>query len=420
MLLQHMIGLGHSNLNADGDYGDLSCYMGRGNNETQWPQQSFNGFKHWRLGWFQSRHLQIDPFENDESLIVDLAAFVDFDKTTADQPVLVAIGEEYFLQYNRATRYNIDSRDARDTVTVTFHRVGIVTLRNAALGAAENRLHVVSNYSGSERDIFIHVCEQVMGDELHPDVMKISVGFDSVPPITCNYSGPSSVPSTSPSQSPSISPSSSPSPAPSASPSTSPSSAPSTSPSSTPITSPSASPSASPSSQPSPSPSALPSSVPSEKPSTTPSQSPSLAPSTSPSAAPSGSPSSSPSSTPSASPTVPPSIVPSSTASVAPSTSPSASSSSQPSASPSASPSSTPGQSPSFGSSASQFTTMTPKTTESPSFSPTPVDLPLEVQPLQTSQAVVASTSSADSQLPLPNGLAVALCLLLPLLSILF
>jgi hypothetical protein len=188
------------------------------------------------LGWFQSRHLHVDPFEefpdnNGEggAFLIDLATIVDFDKAMTHQPVIVAIRDDYYLQYNCAKGFNAETRQVPHTVTVTANIGFAMSLRSAALDTSEP-LYTHSNYTGSGRDLIIYVCEQVVGNNeaLLPDVMRISIGLDSVAcemrptvsprPTAIPTLEPTRVPSTSPSFRPNTLPSTSPRPSASARP----------------------------------------------------------------------------------------------------------------------------------------------------------------------------------------------------------
>lgn len=141
------------------------------------PRQSFHGQKNWIMAWFQSRHSQVDPFEEFENnnasnhgggaRLIDLATFVDFDETATDQPVIVDIREDYYLQYNCAKGFNADTRQVPNRVTVTADTGFASSLRIAALDTNESH-YIHSNYNGSGRDLITHVCEQVMGNEVFP------------------------------------------------------------------------------------------------------------------------------------------------------------------------------------------------------------------------------------------------------------
>jgi hypothetical protein len=227
----HQIGLGHSDEHENGDYNDLACYMSQGGDQVDHPRQSFNGQKNWMLGWFQSRHLHVDPFEefpdnNGEggAFLIDLATIVDFDKAMTHQPVIVAIREDYYLQYNCAKGFNAETRDVPNTVTVTANTGFAMSLRSASLDTSEP-LYTHSNYTGSGRDLIIYVCEQVVGNNeaLLPDVMRISIGLDSVacemrPAVPTVSPRPTAIPTLEPTRVPSTSPSFRPSTLPSASP----------------------------------------------------------------------------------------------------------------------------------------------------------------------------------------------------------
>jgi hypothetical protein len=179
----HILGLGHSHI-VSPDYGDESCYMSLGTKLSSSPRQSFNGAKNWKLNWYKSRHLSIFPLrEQEQRQIVYLAPVVDFQKTTIKQPVIVAIGDRYYIQYNRAKGFNSETRQARDQVTVTEDLDDSNSEQRAALDL-DTPLYTIPNYKGSGRSFYIQVCHEIIQDdddsELLPDIMVLNIGFSQV------------------------------------------------------------------------------------------------------------------------------------------------------------------------------------------------------------------------------------------------
>jgi hypothetical protein len=196
----HMFALGHSHVN-NYDYQDTSCYLSVTSRSTDSPRQAFNGAKHFKLQWYHQRTLTIEPlgqidavssrnvFSPKSPRLIHLAAFVDFNKTQRNQPVLVSIDDEYFVQYNRAKGFNNDTRSMVDRVTITsISGEGLATERKAGLSPTSRRhhgkdkedesLYIQSNYHGSGHDLYIQVCFEQRGNDHHPDLMIISVGID--------------------------------------------------------------------------------------------------------------------------------------------------------------------------------------------------------------------------------------------------
>jgi hypothetical protein len=177
----HQIGLGHSSI-VTPDTNDATCYMAGGDPRPDKPRQSFNGAMNLALRWYEKRTMYINPLTA-QAQLVKLATFVDFNKTTSFQPVLVVIGEKqnqtnqtYVLQYNRAKGFNIDTRSLKNWVTVHVNAGFNATERKGALNIY-NPLFTVADYLGSGRDLLIEVCSDVPGNDRRPDVMNISVGL---------------------------------------------------------------------------------------------------------------------------------------------------------------------------------------------------------------------------------------------------
>jgi hypothetical protein len=178
----HILGLGHSHI-VSPDYGDESCYMSLGTKLSSSPRQSFNGAKNWKLSWYNSRHLSLYPLkEQEQRQIVYLAPVVDFQKTTRKQPVIVAIGARFYVQYNRAKGFNSDTRQARNQVTVTEDIDNSNSERRAALDL-DNPIYTIANYKGSGRSLYIQVCHEIIQDDNDselPDLMVLNIGFIQV------------------------------------------------------------------------------------------------------------------------------------------------------------------------------------------------------------------------------------------------
>jgi hypothetical protein len=92
----HNLGLLHSSEGSD-VYGDISGYMGYASSAVNTPHKCFNGFHSWQLGWYLDR--QTEVFASSSPRLIAIAATVDYNLATSQQPVLVKVGE-YYLQYN--------------------------------------------------------------------------------------------------------------------------------------------------------------------------------------------------------------------------------------------------------------------------------------------------------------------------------
>ena len=109
---------------------------------------------------------------------VRLAAFVDYSLTTwtgsQKEPVLVNVVDELFIQYNRASKYNVGTGEYPDTVTVTTKPQRGGSQLVAALSPGET--YTVPDFYGQGKSLLIEVCESVLGSSQRPDIAVISVG----------------------------------------------------------------------------------------------------------------------------------------------------------------------------------------------------------------------------------------------------
>jgi hypothetical protein len=167
-----MLGLIHSNENGIA-YGDSTDYMASGQKASDWPRKCFNGLKNWQLGWYQSRQLALDNlFE--EGHVVKLAAFVDFDRTAPDEPVVANVADELYLEYNLATSFNADTEEKQNEVTITTPGE---TGSEGLAGLNVKGLYKVSNFRNSGHELVIEVCKRDKG-VLGANMMVVSVAYD--------------------------------------------------------------------------------------------------------------------------------------------------------------------------------------------------------------------------------------------------
>jgi len=194
----HCLGMLHSGEGND-PYEDQTGYMGYGEPQQDSPLKCYNGYKNHLFGWYQRREVIVDPTESN---LIELATFVDFDKTTENQPVLLNIGNQYFIQYNRAKLFNIETTDKRDAVTITENTPGWSHVRAGLLLDEE---WTIDNYSGTGRTLVVKVCQQMSTNDV--DSMMVSIGLDtSYCATTEPTSRPTSVPTQSPTKVPTVRP----------------------------------------------------------------------------------------------------------------------------------------------------------------------------------------------------------------------
>ncbi|GKY91558.1 hypothetical protein MPSEU_000127700 [Mayamaea pseudoterrestris] len=168
--LGHNLGLLHSNEVTE-LYGDLTGYMGAGYKSTNWPRKAFNAFNQWELQWYESRTLILEPLANGPTLF-NLAAFTDFDLASKTDYVIINIQDTYFLNYNRAKSFNIDTEEKRNMVTVTEPSDAGT---NCLVGLMAGQRYEIEIPSGGS--LIIEVCGMVFGNVASPDIAVVSVGI---------------------------------------------------------------------------------------------------------------------------------------------------------------------------------------------------------------------------------------------------
>ena len=181
----HSIGLLHSNKNFVA-YADRTGYMAKGYRNTDWPLRCFNGQNNHHLGWYDDRKLSLDTLSSGP-VTVDLAAFVDYQKASADQPVLVSLNDKIFLQYNRAKDINANTGEMEDLVTVVTEPQdgGSQLIAGIEQGDAFNQ----GNFALSGRTLYIKGCKRTDGNSASPDIMTISIGMDQMPSCSTSNNG---------------------------------------------------------------------------------------------------------------------------------------------------------------------------------------------------------------------------------------
>ena len=243
--LGHTMGLTHANKDGQ-EYADSSGYMAAGHLDHEWPRKCFNGEKNWKLGWYSSRTESLDL--GAAPLLYNLAAFVDYDKTVASEPVLINVADSLFVQYNRAKGFNVDTEDKQNMITITETQAAGSNSRG---GLAVGDQLVFDNFNDSGSHLVIEACQSRTGSNAETDVMVVSVGFGaslcgsvqaptSAPvsptraptpsPTKKPTNAPTKVPTPSPTRKPTIAPTVNPTIAPTANPTNSPTKAPTSAP----------------------------------------------------------------------------------------------------------------------------------------------------------------------------------------------
>ena len=171
--LGHTLGLLHSNANGAA-YADRSGYMGSGYTDTVKPRKCFNGYQSHYLGWYSDKEVEVNPVSKGE--LVRLAAFVDYDKATSNEKVIINVLDKYFLLFNRAELFNQETEQQQNLVTIT-EPLSTGTELRAGLGAGQS--YDIPNFQGSSQTLKIKVCREESGQGLSADVMIVSIAMDS-------------------------------------------------------------------------------------------------------------------------------------------------------------------------------------------------------------------------------------------------
>jgi hypothetical protein len=146
--------------------------MGSAVRATEYPRRCYNGQNHWHLGWFADRSISVDA---STTRLYSIAAFVDYELTTTSQYVLLHVAEiDLYLQYNRAKRFNIDSGEYQDRLTI------VQTIPDGTkLLAGLNKESPLFLLSEQGQTLVIELCNvNNSNDGQLPDLLTVSVGFD--------------------------------------------------------------------------------------------------------------------------------------------------------------------------------------------------------------------------------------------------
>jgi hypothetical protein len=159
----HNLGLLHSNQN-NVEYMDFTSYMSYGDASPYYPRKSFNGANNAQFGWYSDRQITVDPSQGGQ--VITLATFVDYGKSNKNDPVLIQIGTDVFLQYNRAKAFNAQAEEANGTSLL-----GVVDPVNSPQ-------FTIFNFDGSGGNVVVTACSSGLGDSTNPDWMATSIGYD--------------------------------------------------------------------------------------------------------------------------------------------------------------------------------------------------------------------------------------------------
>lgn len=160
----HTVGLLHSGKSdtENWEYSDTTGYMGYSILSSNTPHKCFNGYNHWQLGWYPGRRrtLEIKP------VTIRLAAFVDYKITAPNEPVLVKVANNLYLQFNRAKSFNSETPMYPDRVTITRMRLD---------GRSENMAGLAKGESFTTKaNTTIKACSALSG-KAGQDIMIVSI-----------------------------------------------------------------------------------------------------------------------------------------------------------------------------------------------------------------------------------------------------
>lgn len=206
---------------------------------THYPRSCFNGQNNWHMGWFGDAALEARPTV---PKIYKIFAFVDFDKRTDGFAVIKV--HNYFLQFNRALSFNVDTGLGADTLTIVATRSE--GRRGTELVATLRRSDAAFTLPGSST--VIDICFESFARFYNaPDHMMVSIGNGrSLCPTPSPTRRPTRAPTRRPTVSPTRRPTQAPTRRPTIAPTLSPTSLPTPSPTFMPNEQPSAPPSATP------------------------------------------------------------------------------------------------------------------------------------------------------------------------------
>ena len=163
----HNLYLRHSGRGSSEPYGDNTGYMGVSQTQAYAPQKCYNAAQHWTLNFYESQRLSLLNYDlSSAPVLLQLAAFVDHDKTGSDYTVLVQATSNIYLQFNRAKSYNVGTDMMQDQVVVV-NDAGDKTVLIAGLDASSSVLGVSS--------IVIQVCSINIGAESGIDYAIVAV-----------------------------------------------------------------------------------------------------------------------------------------------------------------------------------------------------------------------------------------------------
>jgi hypothetical protein len=142
--------------------------------DTDWPKKCFNGQNSNYFGWYSDKQRNLDPLVDDSGALVELASFVDYPQTTGGY-VNIAISNRYYLQYNVADRFNADTQDSANQVTITeAYSQGSNLIASLEPGVE----WTIANFESSGKNLVIRACGSGVATN-GAQTMLMSIAFDT-------------------------------------------------------------------------------------------------------------------------------------------------------------------------------------------------------------------------------------------------
>lgn len=170
----HNLGLGHAYLTSGGyEFSSVMSDTGPAPNLTG-PLKCFNAADNKRLGFYESRSLIVSP-QLDSLQFVTVAAFSEWAKDDADDPVLVSFGK-YSMQYNLASEHNRGTEMLQNTIAVAHvdPETGTTIVNSEGL-EPNGSIFTVDNFKNNQQTLQVEACLKVSGGTAVAG--KMIVGF---------------------------------------------------------------------------------------------------------------------------------------------------------------------------------------------------------------------------------------------------
>jgi hypothetical protein len=116
----HNFNLAHSGGLDKNTYSDHTCLMGNPYYDDDTGQMCFNAAKTWQIGWYNDSRLSIKP--KDGLWSGTIIGVADYGNNPSNHPVVIRIETDtftdQFITFNRAAGINIETKEAKNEVTI--------------------------------------------------------------------------------------------------------------------------------------------------------------------------------------------------------------------------------------------------------------------------------------------------------------